>query len=53
MLPNLQQFNIGDALVLNSGTVAVTSIGWVVLSGLLYTTVYLLLGTLVFRRREI
>jgi len=53
ILPNLQQFNIGDALVLDSGTVAVTSIGWVVLSGLLYTTAYLLLGTLVFRRREI
>ncbi|MCX6920783.1 MAG: ABC transporter permease subunit [Verrucomicrobia bacterium] len=53
ILPNLQQFNIGDALVLDSGTVAVTSIGWVVLSGLLYTTAYLLLGALVFRRREI
>ncbi|TSA36931.1 MAG: ABC transporter permease [Opitutales bacterium] len=53
ILPNLQQFNIGDALVLDSGTVAVTSIGWVVLSGLLYTTAYLFLGTLVFRRREI
>ncbi len=53
ILPNLQQFNIGDALVLDSGTVAMSSIGWVILSGLLYASAYLLLGALVFRRREI
>lgn len=53
ILPNLQQFNIGDALVLDSGTVAATSIGWVILSGLLYAAAYLFLGALVFRRREI
>ena len=53
ILPNLQQFNIGDALVLDSGTVAMSSIGWVILSGLLYASAYLLLGALVFRRREL
>ncbi|MFM8549712.1 MAG: ABC transporter permease subunit [Verrucomicrobiota bacterium] len=53
LLPNLQQFNLGDALVLGSSGVPAGATGEVVLSGLLYVAAYLALGAVVFRRREI
>jgi hypothetical protein len=53
LLPNLQQFNLGDALVLGSAGVPAGATGEVVLSGLLYVAAYLALGAVVFRRREI
>jgi ABC-type transport system involved in multi-copper enzyme maturation permease subunit len=53
LLPNLQQFNIGDALVLSSAGVSADAVVGVALSGLFYMAAYLFVGTLVFRRREI
>ncbi len=53
LIPNLQQFNIGDALVLGSAAVAPGAVVEVVLSGLFYVGAYLILGSLIFRRREI
>jgi ABC-type transport system involved in multi-copper enzyme maturation permease subunit len=53
LIPNLQQFNIGDALVLGSAGVPDGAVAMVALSGLIYVTAYLFIGTLVFRRREI
>jgi len=53
LLPNLQQFNIGDALVLSSAGVSPGAVSAVALSGVFYMAAYLFLGVLVFRRREI
>jgi ABC-type transport system involved in multi-copper enzyme maturation permease subunit len=53
MLPNLEQFNIGDALVLDPTSVPANSVGEVALSGVFYILVFLMLGTAIFRRREI
>jgi ABC-2 type transport system permease protein len=53
LLPNLQQFNIGDALVLSSAGVSAEAVAGVMVSGLCYMVAYLFVGTLVFRRREI
>jgi ABC-type transport system involved in multi-copper enzyme maturation permease subunit len=53
LIPNLQQFNIGDALVLGSAGVPDGAVAMVVLSGLFYVTAYLFIGALIFRRREI
>jgi ABC-type transport system involved in multi-copper enzyme maturation permease subunit len=53
LLPNLQQFNIGDALVLGATGVPGEAVAKVALSGLAYMVAYLFIGTLVFRRREI
>ena len=53
LLPNLQQFNIGDALVLGATGVPAEAVAEVALSGLAYMAAYLFVGTLVFRRREI
>jgi ABC-type transport system involved in multi-copper enzyme maturation permease subunit len=53
LLPNLQQFNIGDALVLSSAGVPGAAVAEVALSGLFYAAAYLFLGVLIFRRREI
>ena len=53
LIPNLQQFNLADALVLGSSVVeegALISVGF---SGLAYLVAYLTLGSLIFRRREI
>jgi hypothetical protein len=53
LLPNLQQFNIGDALVLSSAGVSADAVTGVALSGLFYMAAYLFVGALIFRRREI
>jgi ABC-type transport system involved in multi-copper enzyme maturation permease subunit len=53
LLPNLQQFNIGDALVLSSAGVSPGAVSAVALSGVFYMAAYLFLSVLVFRRREI
>ncbi len=53
LLPNLQQFNIGDALVLSSAGVPSGAVLAVAASGCAYAAAYLFLATLVFRRREI
>ena len=53
LLPNLQQFNIGDALVLGATGVPAEAVAEVAFSGVAYMVAYLFLGTLVFRRREI
>ncbi len=53
LIPNLQQFNLADALVLGSSAVedgALTAVG---LSGFAYLVAYLTVGSLIFRRREI
>ena len=53
LIPNLQQFNLADALVLGSSAVedgALTAVG---LSGFAYLVAYLTVGALIFRRREI
>lgn len=52
-IPNLQQFNIGDTLVLDPSAVPAESTWAVVLSGGLYLVAFLFLGGLAFRRREI
>ncbi len=53
VIPNLQQFNLADALVLGSAGVDDGAILAVVISGLAYLLAYLTLGSLIFRRREI
>ena len=53
LLPNLQQFNLGDALVLAPHQVAAGTLPWVVLSGLAYVVAFLTLAGFLFRRREI
>jgi len=53
LIPNLQQFNIGDALVLGSAGVPAGAVSTVALSGLFYIVAYLFVGALIFRRREI
>jgi len=53
LLPNLQQFNLADALVLGSAGVEEGALIAVGLSGLAYLFAYLTLGSLIFRRREI
>jgi len=53
LLPNLQQFNIGDALVLEPASVPADAIPWVVASGVFYMAAYLVLAAFIFRRREI
>lgn len=53
LLPNLQQFNLGDALVLAPHQVAAGTLPWVFLSGVAYVVAFLVLATFLFRRREI
>jgi len=53
LLPNLQQFNLGDALVLAPHQVADGTLPWVFASGLAYVVAFLALATFLFRRREI
>jgi ABC-type transport system involved in multi-copper enzyme maturation permease subunit len=53
LLPNLQQFNIGDALVLSSAGVESGAVWAVVLAGAAYMAAYVFLGALLFKRREI
>jgi ABC-type transport system involved in multi-copper enzyme maturation permease subunit len=53
LIPNLQQFNLADALVLGSSTVEDGALIAVGFSGLAYLVAYLTLGSLIFRRREI
>lgn len=53
VIPNLQQFNIGDTLVLDPSAVPADSVGAVVASGLFYLIAFLALASLAFRRREI
>jgi ABC-type transport system involved in multi-copper enzyme maturation permease subunit len=52
-IPNLQQFNIGDALVLSSAGVEGGVVFTVVLAGAGYMVAYVFLGALLFKRREI
>jgi ABC-2 type transport system permease protein len=53
LLPNLEQFNIGDALVLDPTSVPANAVVQVAISGLIYMVAFLMLGTALFRRREI
>lgn len=53
LIPNLQQFNLADALVLGSSKVEDGALLAVGLSGLAYLAAYLVVGALIFRRREI
>ncbi|MFM2382574.1 MAG: hypothetical protein RL515_561, partial [Verrucomicrobiota bacterium] len=53
LLPNLQQFNIGDALVLGATGVPADAVGAVALAGAAYMAAYVFLGALLFKRREI
>jgi ABC-type transport system involved in multi-copper enzyme maturation permease subunit len=53
VIPNLQQFNIGDTLVLDPKALPAEAIGPVVLSGAFYLVAFLALASLAFRRREI
>lgn len=53
LIPNLQQFNLADALVLGSAAVEEGALIAVGFSGLAYLAAYLTLGALIFRRREI
>lgn len=53
LIPNLQQFNLADALVLGSSTVEPGALVAVGFSGLAYLVTYLTVGALIFRRREI
>jgi ABC-type transport system involved in multi-copper enzyme maturation permease subunit len=53
LLPNLQQFNLADALVLGPGSVDGEAIAMVALSGFAYLAAYVTLGAVLFRRREI
>jgi hypothetical protein len=48
LIPNLQQFNIGDALVLGSAGVPAGAVATVALSGLFYMVAYLFVGALIF-----
>jgi ABC-type transport system involved in multi-copper enzyme maturation permease subunit len=53
VIPNLQQFNIGDTLVLDPAAISGAAVWSVVLSGLFYLVAFLALASLAFRRREI
>ncbi|MEI7652282.1 MAG: ABC transporter permease subunit [Verrucomicrobiota bacterium] len=53
LIPNLQQFNIGDALVLESASVPSGAVAMAVGSGGFYMVAFLVLAALIFRRREI
>ena len=53
VIPNLQQFNIGDALALDVSSVANGAVWAASLSGCIYIIVLLILAGLGFRRREI
>ena len=53
VLPNLQQFNIGDALVLGAAGVPGDAVGAVALAGVAYMAAYVFCGALLFKRREI
>ncbi len=53
LIPNLQQFNLADALVLGSSAVEDGALIAVGVSGVAYLAAYLTLGSLIFRRREI
>jgi ABC-2 type transport system permease protein len=53
VIPNLQQFNIGDALALDVSSVANGAVWAASLSGCIYMIVLLILAGLGFRRREI
>jgi ABC-2 type transport system permease protein len=53
LLPNLQQFNIGDALVLGTTGVPADAVGAVAMAGAAYMAAYVFLGALLFKRREI
>jgi hypothetical protein len=53
LLPNLQQFNIGDALVLGAAGVEPAAVLAVILAGAAYMAAYVFLGALLFKRREI
>ncbi|MFM7241535.1 MAG: ABC transporter permease subunit [Opitutia bacterium] len=53
LLPNLQQFNLGDALVLAPQQVPGGTLPWVLLSGVAYVFAFLVLASFLFRRREI
>lgn len=53
LIPNLQQFNLADALVLGSSGVEDGALSAVGASGLAYMVAYLTLGSLIFRQREI
>jgi ABC-type transport system involved in multi-copper enzyme maturation permease subunit len=53
IIPNLQQFNIGDALTLDHGSVADGTVTLALFSGTCYIVVFLFIGSLIFRQREI
>ncbi len=53
VIPNLQQFNIGDALALDVSSVTNGAVWAASLSGCIYIIVLLVLAGLGFRRREI
>ena len=53
LIPNLQQFNLADALVLGTSAVEEGALLAVGFAGLAYLVAYLTLGSLIFRRREI
>jgi len=53
VVPNLQQFNIGDALALDVASVSNGAVWAASLSGCIYIIVLLVLAGLGFRRREI
>jgi ABC-type transport system involved in multi-copper enzyme maturation permease subunit len=53
IIPNLQQFNIGDALTLDQGSVADGAVTLALFSGTCYIVVFLFIGSLIFRQREI
>jgi len=53
LIPNLQQFNIGDALTLDHGSVADGAVPLALLSGAIRIILYLLIGSLFFYKREI
>lgn len=53
LIPNLQQFNLADALVLGSAPIEDGALLAVGCAGVAYLAAYLTAGALVFRRREI
>ncbi|MGA0133924.1 MAG: ABC transporter permease [Opitutales bacterium] len=52
-VPNLQQFNIGDALVLDPASVPPGAPSAAILSGFLHLTAFVVIACALFRRREI
>ena len=53
LFPNLQGFNLGEALTLAPGTVEAGTVPSLLLAGAAYLGLFLLLAWLAFRRREI